>query len=298
MQNTKNPEYTGLIMVFLAGALWGTIGAFVMEMEKNGSSSSLTSFLRMFFAFLILAAVTIARYGIKSLFIDRKSLFCCILLGIVCHGIYNIFYSLAVTLTGVSVSAVLLNIAPVFTFLMSIVLFSEKITVPKLAAVFVNVTGCVLTVTGGHFNVLQFSLFGILCGIGAGFCYSLTAIIGRFASGRANAFVVSTYSYLAASVFLFFSMQIQPSPITVNFKIIAIGFFYALIPTSAGYLLYYHGIQKIRETSKVPVFASMETVVSAFIGLLIYKESLGTVNLSGILLVLASILLMNRRISR
>lgn len=294
MHFTKNPGHLGLMMVFLAGTLWGTIGAFVMEMEKCGSTSSLTSFLRIFFAFLILAAITAAKFGIKAFLIDRKTLFYCALLGIICHGIYNVFYSLAVTLTGVSVSAVLLNIAPVFTFLMAICLFSEKITAAKLTAILVNVAGCILTVTGGQFRVMEFSLFGILCGIGAGFCYSMTAVIGRFASGRANTFIVSTYSYLFASVFLFFSMQAQAVP-PVNSRLVLIGFFYALIPTSIGYLLYYYGVQRIRETSKVPVFASMETVISAVIGIFIYREVLGMVNLLGILLVLASILLMNRR---
>lgn len=295
MGYTDNSESFGLFLVFLAGTLWGTIGIFVKEMESCGATSAQISFLRMFFAVLILTVLTVCRFGLRAFLISRKTLLACALLGLVCHGIYNICYSLAVTMTGVSVSAVLLNIAPVFTFLLSVLLFSETVTRTKLFAILLNIIGCILTVTGGSANALHLSLTGILCGIGAGFCYSLTAVIGRLASDGANSFVISVYSYLFASLFLFLSLLFQQAPVPVSPRLAVTGFLYALLPTSLGYLLYYHGVSKIRETGKVPVFASMETVVSALIGILVYHEALGAIHLLGILLVLLSIFRMNRR---
>ncbi len=295
MRYTDNSESFGLFLVFLAGTLWGTIGVFVKEMESCGATSAQISFLRMFFAVLILTLLTVCRFGLRAFLIGRKTLLACALLGLICHGIYNICYSLAVTLTGVSVSAVLLNIAPVFTFLLSVLLFSETVTRAKLFAILLNVVGCILTVTGGSANALHLSLTGILCGIAAGFCYSLTAIIGRLASDGANSFVISAYSYLFASLFLFLSLLFQKTPAPISPGLAVTGFLYALLPTSLGYLLYYHGVSKIRETGRVPVFASMETVVSALIGIFVYKEELGAIHLLGILLVLLSILWMNRR---
>lgn len=103
---------SGYLLVFSAGILWGTIGLFVKQMELGGSSPVETAFLRVFFAFLILLVICICRGGWRSLRADRRTVFICALLGIVCHGIYNIFYSFAVTMAGVSISAVLPTVFP------------------------------------------------------------------------------------------------------------------------------------------------------------------------------------------
>lgn len=74
---------------------------------------------------------------------------------------------------------------------------------------------------------------------------------------------------------------------------LGVGFLYGLIPTAVAYLLYYMGVQKIKETSKVPVISSVETLVSVSCGVLLLGETLGIVNILGIGLVLSSIALMN-----
>jgi len=223
----------------------------------------------------------------------------CVLLGVICHGIYNIFYSYAVTIAGVSISAVLLNIAPVFTLLFSVLFFSEKITAWKVIAIVINILGCILAATGGRFHTAAFSLIGILFGLGAGLCYAMTAILGRFASDRTDPFVMSLYSYAAAALLLlFWSLFKNGSAIRFtsgSSRILLWGFLFALIPTAIAYILYYAGIQKVRESSKVPVIASVETVVAAVIGILVYKEKLNFFSLLGVALVLISIVLMNRR---
>ena len=283
----------GYLLVFSAGTLWGTIGLFVKQMELNGSTAVITSFLRVFFAALIMLPLCIVRGGRRSLRIGKKALMFCAVLGVVCHGVYNILYSLAVTLTGVSVSAVLLNIAPVFTLLFSAMLFSEHITGRKIVAIIVNILGCILTVTNGKLDAVSFSVAGILFGIGAGLCYAMTAIFGRFAAEQTDPFVMSLYSYLAAAMLLFLWARPWSHGTAISANILIWGFLFALIPTSTAYILYYWGLKKIHESSKVPVIASVETIVAALIGILIYREMLGVVSMLGVMLVMGSILFMN-----
>ena len=294
MNKLKNSERLGYIEVLTGGTLWGFIGVFVLEMSKLGASSGMTSFLRMSFAFAILAMITIAKYGINAFKVSRKTLFVCILLGLICHGIYNVFYNIAVVKTGITTSAVLLNVAPVFTAAASRILFRERITPQKAAALAINIIGCVLAVTGGSISLSGLSVAGILFGIGAGFCYSMTAIIGRLAGDMTNAYVMSTYSYLAAAVFIAIFMH-PWSGTAMNAGILIWGFLYALIPTAIAYIFYYNGVQKIKESSKVPVFASTETVAAAIIGIVLYHEQIGIINIIGIILVLLSVVLMNIR---
>lgn len=290
----KNNERLGYIQVLAGGAIWGFIGMFVLELNKLGASSAMTCFLRMAFAFLIMAALTAAKHGVSAFKTDRRTIIVCILLGLVCHGIYNVFYNIAVVKTGITLGAVMLNIAPVFTAAASRILFRERITPKKAAALALNIAGCVLAVTGGNLSLEGLSIIGILFGIGAGFCYSMTAIIGRIAGNSTNAYVMSTYSYLAAAMFI--ALFMHPwSGGAFDIKILIWGFLYALIPTALAYILYYNGVQKITETSKVPVFASSETVVAALLGIFMYHEAIGIVNIIGIALVLVSVAIMNKK---
>lgn len=71
------------------------------------------------------------------------------------------------------------------------------------------------------------------------------------------------------------------------------GFVYALIPTGICYIIYFNGVSKIKESSKVPVVASVENVVAVIVGVAIFHEKVGTGNLIGIALVLGTIAVMN-----
>lgn len=294
MNDCKGTELKGYLFVFAGGALWGTIGPFIQIMEGFGSTSLLTSFLRMFFSCIILFLFTLKKCGVQSLKINRSSLAVCLLLGLICHGIYNIFYTLAVTLSGVTISAVLLNVAPVFTAILSCILFQEKMTVKKCIILVVNIFGCMLAATGGRPDTAAFSLIGILCGIAAGFCYSMTAIIGRIAGNKSNPFVMSTYSYFFAAVFLAITTKPWSVPAITDGRILITGFLFALIPTAIAYLFYYYGVLAITESSKVPVIASVEMVVAGILGVLFFHDTLLPGNIFGMVMILLSILLMNQ----
>ena len=292
----SNPvERAGYLQVFIGAAIWGTIGFFVMVMSRYGSSAVLTSFLRLLFAALIMVALTGARYGLRSLVVDRKTLGICALLGLICQGINNIFYCEAIVQAGVTPSAVLINTAPVFAAVEAHLLFHEEISRHKVLPLAADVAGCILAVTGGHFDTGTLSVTGILYGIGSGICYSLTSVIGKIAGARTNAFVMSTYSYVFSALFLLFFLKPQDYATAAQAPLLGVAFLYALVPTALAYAIYFLGVQKIRDNSIVPVIASVETVVAALLGVLLFREIPDLVNILGILLVLSSIYLLSRR---
>ena len=288
-------EQRGILQVLIGATLWGSIGVFVLFMNQFGSTSILTCFLRMAFAFVILLVMTVYQFGWSSFIIDKKSLLACLLLGLICQGIYNIFYNEAILDLGMTLSAVLLNLAPLCGMIASRILFHETFTMQKLLAMVVCIAGCILTVTGGHIDIQALPLTGILFGIGSGLTYGMTSVFGRMAGFRCNAWVMSTYSYLFAALFLIFFTYPLPQE-TYHLDILGMGFLYALIPTALGYLFYYQGVQKITENSKVPVIASIETVISALFGVFLFHEILGPIHILGIVLVMGSIVMMNYKI--
>lgn len=291
-------EFKSYAYVFIAGSLWGTIGLFVKLMQSYGSSSSYTSFLRMVLGFILLVIITLIKDGPKAFKVNKNTLISCILLGFVCQAVYNVVYSSAVNTIGMSLSSVLLYTAPVFTSITSFLFFKEKIGKQKLFALLINIIGCVLTVTGGHFEGLSFAASGLLFGVAAGFCYSLTAIFGRLASGEGSEFAVATYNFLFAAIFLalFHPWTTVENPLNLPLLLAGTGF--ALIPTALGYIFYFKGLQNITESSKVPVVASIETVIATIIGVLVFHENMRPGNIAGIACVLGSIMLMNLKLAK
>ncbi len=288
-------ERAGYAFVFVAGVIWGLIGPFMATMSACGAGVELTAFLRVAFAFVFMLPITIAKFGVKSLRVDAKTLVASIALGLVCHGVYNVFYATSVELSGVATASVLLNVAPIVGLVASVLFFKEVASGVKVLAVVVDIVGCALVVAGGDFTALEFSVFGVTAGVASGICYAMAALIVRAAGSSANPFVISTYSYLFASVFCFLFMRPWEVPVQLNTPMLLVGAGMGLFPTAIAYVLYYIGVERISETSRVPVIASVETVIAALFGVLVYHEPLGAAGIVGVVLVIVSIALMSRR---
>lgn len=282
-------QKTGFLLVFLGGAVWGTTGPFIQLLLDLGLSSELTGFVRMAFAFAIMAVATAALKGPSALRIPPRDLAVCAVLGVVGQGIYNIAYCQSVNLVGVTVAAVLLNVAPVFGAVFSVVLFHEHMTWKKALILAATMAGCMLAATGGTLELPHASVTGILLGAAAGLCYALIPIIGRYASPGLDPFAMSTYGYLFAAITLLPVAQPWTSPLLLDPMVLLAGLGIGLIPTGIAYLLYYRGIQYVRETSLIPVAASSETVVAAILGVALCGNALGAGNIAGIAVVIASI---------
>ncbi len=133
-----NHEAKGYAKIFLAGCLWGTIGIFVKMMEHNGCGATYTSFIRLFFAFLLLALLTLFLDGVKAFLIGKRTLLSCALFGVVCHGLDNILYSLSISYNGVTVASGLVYTAPVFIGVLSFLFFRERLPVYRWAVLLLN----------------------------------------------------------------------------------------------------------------------------------------------------------------
>ena len=283
-------------LIMLSGILWGTIGLFVKVLDAKGSTSEYTTFMRMFFAFLLLFAITLVKEGIASFRIGRNTLISCALLGFVSMSLNNLCYTNAVSRLGMSLAAAILYMAPIFTSIQSKLLFHEKIGRSKLIALAFNVLGCVLAATGGRLSLEGVSVIGLLFGIGAAFAYSTQNIFGRLATDEASPFVVATYNFFFAAVFtLVVARPFSTIGDPFEPQLLIWGLLFGLIPTTIAYLLYFAGIQGLTETSKVPVFCSLELVVATVLGGLLFNENLPPASLAGTAMILISIMLMNRK---
>lgn len=288
----------GYSEILAAGITWGTIGLFVTMLGSAGIASSSAAFLRIFAGAVIIGILIITKKGLPGFYINGKGLTLCIILGICSQGMFNYCYNASIANTGMATASILLYTAPVFVLIMSAVFFSEKITMVKSIALFLNVAGCILTVAGGSIDSMQFSAAGVLFGIAAGFLYALMTIVSKTTTDDYDPLSILFYSFIFGSVFL--ALVIHPFDdiaASWNFKTFLLALGYGAIPTALSYKLYMSGLSKKPETSKVPVIASVETVAAAMIGIIVFREDISVPKAAGIFLVLVSIFIMNMRVS-
>lgn len=289
----KAQQKKGYLMILTAGILWGSIGFFVTVLKELGAASSTIAFLRIGVGAVLLIPMMLAMGGKKLFQIDRKGLLVCAVLGVFSQALFNFMYTVSIEEVGVATGSVLLYTSPIFVCLMSGIFFREQIGSVKIAALIINIFGSILTVTGGEFSVIRFSVYGVAAGVAAGFLYALMTIICT-AAGEYEPLTVVFYSFVFGALTL---AVITPpwenlgNIISLPFLLAAAG--YGLIPTVGSYFFYMKGLAQKLETSKVPVVASIETVVAAVIGIFVFSESAGFVKLVGIGCVLLSIAIMN-----
>lgn len=292
--NTKLHQTKGYIMIAMAGILWGTIGLFVSLLKGMGAGSELIVVIRIGTATLLLIPLMLASGGPALFKADKQTIIACIAMGIFSQALFNYAYSEAINNVGVATGAVLLYTSPIFVSVMSRIVFKEHVGRIKVLALFINIIGCVLTVTGGNFTSVKFSIYGVAMGVAAGFLYGLMTIISTPVTEKNHPLTIVFYQFLFGAI----TMAVITQPfegisqmISVKFILAAVG--YGLIPTVGSYFFYMHGLSHGLETSKVPVIASVETVVAAVIGIFVFSESMSMFKLFGILLVLGSIAIMN-----
>ena len=284
----------GYLLILAAGALWGTIGLFSTIMTNEGMPAGNVAFFRTFASAGTLFFVLFAKGRGLSLFkISRRGLFSCILVGVVSQALFNYCYMNTIALSDMATGAVFLYTSPVFVALMSALFFHEPITLNKIAAIFINIAGCILTVTGGEFSSVRLPALGIFMGIMSGFTYALLPVLSRTGADKENPYTASFYGQLFGALTLFFLIRPWGSGVVFTKAIVFAVLGLGIVPSAMAYITYYSGLSRITETSKVPVLASVETVVAALIGLAVFGQGLGAAKIAGIALVLISIVVMN-----
>lgn len=282
-----------VLSVLCAGCLWGSIGIFVRKISGYGISAMEITFFR--------ALVTAVSMVLFLLITNREKLrvrlrdwWCFAGTGLCSIVFFNFCYFQTILLTSLSAAAVLLYTAPIFVIVLSAVLFHEKITLRKAAALVLAFGGCAL-VTGFWGGAgAEIPVPALLFGIGSGFGYALYSIFGRYALERCDFLTVTAYTFVFAAVGCVPFIHLPALAQTVGgapeslLPLILMGIVTSAVP----YVLYTFGLKHM-EPGRASVAASVEPVVASLIGILFYHEPFTSAAAAGSFLVLASILLLN-----
>lgn len=289
----KNNKYIGTVFVITAGVLWGLMGLFVRNLDKYGITSMQIVALRAVFTAFMMSVVTLV-YDRKLFKIKLRDCWCFFGTGICSIVFFNFCYFRTITLTSLSVAAVLLYTAPIMVMVMSVFLFKEKLSIIKIVAAAVAFAGCAL-VTGAADGTLSLNTAGVFTGLGSAFGYALYTIFGEYALKRGyNSITITLYTFIFASagVLPFVNLHDLSEKVTENPQILGWGAVLALVVTVLPYLVYTIGLRTV-EAGKASVMATVEPVVATLVGVIVFAEPLSVPGVIGIILVAVSLTILN-----
>lgn len=278
--------------ILAAAVLWGCIGLFLKLLTAAGLTSMQGVALR--------SLVGCIFYGLFLYFTDRKALFIVprdwyyfFGTGVCSLLFFNWCYFNAITLSSMSVAAVLLYTSPVFVTLMSAVLFREAVTPAKLAALAVTFAGCVLVTGLFPLGQTPISSRVILFGLGSGFGYALYSIFGKFVLRKYTPATVTFYTILACTI-----VSLPLSGLHANLSALAdwrtwagalgVGVLCCALP----YHLYTTGLRDA-EPGRAAILATIEPFVAAGLGIVLFREPITPYKLLGMAAILGAVVLLN-----
>lgn len=291
MKNKTLRQFVGTGAVTLAGILWGCIGIFIRKFSVSLDSMQIVTSRTLLTAVLLFFILLIFKRD--QLKIKLRDIWCFIGTGVCSIIFFNYCYFKCMSMTSLSVAAVLLYTAPAIVMVISAVVFKEKITVQKISALLLAMLGCVL-VSGIVGTKPLISKEGILIGLGAGLGYALYSIFSRAALNRGyKSLTIIFYTFLIALIGLI--------PLTdwkgLSSEMFASGndflyfLLFAIVSTVLPYILYTYGLT-ILSPSKASIMASIEPVAATIVGFVFFNERPSTAAFFSIGCILFSIILL------
>lgn len=287
-------SHIGIASVLSAGIIWGFLGLFVRGLADYGFTPVQMTCIRYVVVALFLGAILLC-INPASLRIDRKSVLVFFVMGVFGSALNSIFYFQSMNMISIGLATILQYISPFVVVLFSILLFREKLTHEKAIALVVAFAGCILC-TGILTDFGSVNIMGILFGALSGLCYSMYTIGSKIASCKHGILTITFYSSLFSGIILIpFSdlssaADIMTSSLDASMLMLGLIFLMTLLPFS----LYNVGVSRM-DAGKASIITYIEPVVSTVVGFYVYNEAITLVTVLGITMVLASLILINRK---
>lgn len=279
------------IFPILSGIFFGSGGIFIRRLIEMGVDSYSIVFLRVFIALPIL--ILWLFFTNKKLFYVRlKDVWVFFGAGVLGTLGLNLSYNYSITELSLSLSAILLSLAPIFVVIFSFFLFKEKITSTKIYCMILAIVGSALASGVFESVSMRWSFKGILVGLFAAIFYSLYSIFSKIAMEKKyDALTITLYSTLAITIVLFpmndwgFVREIiSVSPLKMSIFMVAHSLCTCIFP----YALYTISLNYM-DAGKASILCSCEPIAATIFGLLFYNEVPTLLSLVGLIIVLVAL---------
>jgi len=260
------------------------------------------AFWRDFFVVICLLVICLI-VSPKTLAIKRKDIGLLVGFGVIL-ALFNILWTIAVTLTGAAIATVLVYSSVVFTALLGWLLLGEHLGWVKTVAVLLCLVGCILVSGAAELNKWHTNALGIITGILSGLFYAFYSLMGRRASQRGiNPWTSLFYTFVFAAIILL-TINLLPVEFASASAVVPLELFYlgeqwhgwglvlllAAGPTLLGFGMYNVSLS-ILPSSTVNLIVNLEPVFTCITAYFLLGERLTGIELIGSGIIFMAIML-------
>lgn len=300
----------GYFFIAAAAFLWGVsaaLGRAVFTGRLSLGSAALRpidplilSQTRATFSLLVLLPLLVGSEGWQRIKMPTRDLLYCFLLGTLGVAISNYFYYVAIQRTNVAIAIIVQYTAPVWVLIYVVLRRQQKLSLQKVIAVALAVTGIILVIgiTGIHTAGQAHRLdgYGLTAALIASFSFAFYNVAGHGILARYDRWRVLVWTLAAAAVFWLFInppwivMAAHYAPTQWVFL-----FVFSMISVLGAFSLYFLGLQYIEPTRAI-IASCLEPVFSILLAALLLGEMMRPIQTLGIVVVLAAIVIAQRPI--
>jgi drug/metabolite transporter (DMT)-like permease len=254
---------------------------------------------RTTFSLLVLLPILAGSQGWQRIKMPARDLAHCFLLGTLGVAVSNYFYYVAIQRTNVATAIIVQYTAPVWVLMYVVARRQQKLSLQKVIAVALAVTGIALVigVIGSHSNTGQaFRLdsYGLIAALLASFSFAFYNVAGHRILARHDRWRVLIWTLAASALFWLF--------VNPTWKILAARysmaqwlflFVFSMISVLGAFSLYFLGLQHLEPTRAI-IASCLEPVFSIVLAAMLLGEILRPIQTLGIVFVLAAIVIVQR----
>ena len=249
---------------------------------------------RTSFSLIVLLPILVGRRGLQRIKLPTRDLVQCLVLGMLGVAASNYFYYVAIQKTSVAIAIIVQYTAPVWVLLYVVARGQQKLSLQKVVAVAVAITGIALTigmVGGKSASALRLDSYGFIAALLASFSFAFYNVGGHRILARYDRWRVLVWTLLSASVFWLF--------VNPPWKIAAVHYalsqwtfllVFSMISVLGPFSLYFLGLQHLEPTRAI-IASCLEPVFSILLAAALLGEGVRSIQTLGIVLVLSAIVI-------
>jgi drug/metabolite transporter (DMT)-like permease len=280
----------GYLFALLSGALGGAKGIYAHYLYRYEAEPVTVSLWRAVVVVATLLAL-LAIFRRDWLVIERQDWGFFAAWGFIGPGLGFLLYFTSIEWNGVAIAAILLYTYPVIVTLLSIPLLGERLTAVKVGSALLAFCGIVLVSRPQSGMLSALDLRGVAVGLLTALAVAASSIFGKRAVAKYSSWTALLYSVGFGTIFLLGAqLSLQGIPDLVQpprfWALLAgLGWF----STLGSMLAFNLSLERI-EASRTALAATITPVVAAILAYVVLHESLSLSQITGMALVLASVL--------
>ena len=289
---TRTKNISGVFLVIIASACWGTSGIFIFNIvNRSGLSAVGLAFWRdLFSALILLAGILIVKP--KLLVVKKQDLPWLIGMGAISIGAFHIFWNISVLRLGASLATVIQCNAPVIVTLLARIFFKEELSLRKLAAITTAIAGTLLAAGVLQSGSWQVDTQGIWIALGSAITYGSLSLFGKKLSGDYNSWTITFYIFAIGTLTIFLFQGGNPEPYPVGSGILPWLLGFVLMSTILGFGLYTKALSLL-PASIASITATAEIIFAVILAYLFLGEQLGIWQILGAALIILGVVLVS-----